>query len=94
MSQRPEPDCADVVLRLFEYVDNEAGEADCALIKAHLDECGSCLREYERDVLLKALVRRACGREPAPEALRTQIMARISRVSLTVQQEVTLREQH
>lgn len=71
-------DCADVVLRLFEYVDNEAQSADQELIRAHLDGCRSCLREYERDVLLKALVRRACGCEPAPETLRTQILARIT----------------
>ena len=81
MNQRP--DCADVVLRLFEYVDNEAGEADCRLIQQHLDECGSCLQEYERDVLLKALVRRACGCEPAPESLRSQILARITSVTVT-----------
>jgi mycothiol system anti-sigma-R factor len=77
------PDCADVVLRLFEYVDHEAEEADARVIQQHLDECGSCLREYERDVLLKALVRRACGSELAPETLRTQILARIT-TSVTV----------
>lgn len=73
-----QPDCADVVLRLFEYVDNEAEDADARVIQRHLDECGSCLREYERDVLLKTLVRRACGCETAPETLRTQILARIT----------------
>ncbi|UJH71521.1 mycothiol system anti-sigma-R factor [Ornithinimicrobium sp. INDO-MA30-4] len=76
-------DCAAVVLRLFEYVDNEAGKEDAAQIKAHLDDCGSCLREYERDLLLKALVRRACEKESAPAALRTRIMTRIT-TSVTV----------
>ncbi|HKJ13168.1 MAG TPA: mycothiol system anti-sigma-R factor [Ornithinimicrobium sp.] len=71
-------DCAAVVLRLFEYVDNEAGPEDRELIKAHLDQCGSCLREYERDLLLKSLVRRACQREEAPSALRMQVVARIT----------------
>lgn len=73
--------CADVVLRLFEYVDNETVAADSTLIKAHLEECGSCLREYERDIILKALIRRACGWEPAPETLRTQIMTSITQVT-------------
>lgn len=76
-------DCADVVLRLFEYVDNEAPAEDCARIQQHLDECGSCLREYERDLLLKSLVRRACESQRAPDTLRVQILSRISGVSLT-----------
>lgn len=73
--------CADVVLRLFEYVDNETVAADTTVIKSHLDECGSCLREYERDIILKALIRRACGCEPAPEALRSQIMTSITQIT-------------
>lgn len=79
----PETDCAQVVLRLFEYVDHEAAEEDGRRIREHLDACGSCLREYERDLLLKQLVKRACHREAAPETLRTQIMARISTIQVT-----------
>ncbi len=85
-------DCAEVVLRLFEYVDNEAAADDRSRIKEHLDECGACLREYERDLLLKALVRRACGPEPAPHQLRLQIMSRITSVSLVRVDERTGQE--
>ena len=74
-------DCTEVVLRLFEYVDNEAQAEDGRRIKQHLDACRSCLREYERDVLLKSMVRRACSGERAPEALRTAILTRISGTS-------------
>ena len=77
-----EPDCAEVVLRLFEYVDNEAGPEDRQLIEQHLDACGSCLREYERDLLLKSLVRRACEPERAPRTLRMQILSRITTVTV------------
>ena len=83
-SQPPGPpaDCADVVLRLFEYVDNEAEPVDRDRIQAHLQECVSCLAEYERDLLVKALVRRACGScEEAPASLRAQIMTRITTVT-------------
>ena len=82
---RPESgtDCAEVVLRLFEYVDHEAAEEEGRRIREHLDACGSCLREYERDLLLKQMVRRACNREAAPETLRAQILARISTISVT-----------
>ncbi len=76
-------DCAEIILRLFEYVDNEAGPEDCELIKAHLDGCGSCLREYERDILLKSLVRRACHGEQAPSSLRMQVISRITSITVT-----------
>lgn len=71
-------DCADVVLRLFEFVDDETEPFDRERIQAHLDQCGSCLAEYERDLLIKALVRRACACEEAPPGLRSQIMTRIT----------------
>ncbi|GGK65355.1 mycothiol system anti-sigma-R factor [Ornithinimicrobium pekingense] len=74
----PAADCADVVLRLFEFVDNETGPLDRARIEAHLDECGPCLAEYERDLLVKALVRRACACQQAPDTLRSQILTRIT----------------
>ncbi len=76
-------DCAEVILRLFEYLDNEADPADRERIKEHLDQCGACLREYERDLLLKSIVRRACCAEPAPSALRMQVMSRITSITVT-----------
>lgn len=81
--RRDAADCADVVLRLFEFVDNETEPVDRERIQAHLDQCGSCLAEYERDLLLKALVRRACARQAAPAQLRAQILTRIT-TSVTV----------
>ncbi|MFX0538264.1 mycothiol system anti-sigma-R factor [Ornithinimicrobium sp. Y1847] len=75
-------DCADVVLRLFEFVDEETEPLDRARIQAHLDECGACLAEYERDLLVKALIRRACACQEAPATLRSQIMTRITTVTV------------
>lgn len=74
--------CADVVLRLFEFVDDETEPLDRTRIQAHLDECSACLAEYEMDLLLKALVRRACARESAPAELRAQILTRITSVTV------------
>ncbi|QFG69153.1 mycothiol system anti-sigma-R factor [Ornithinimicrobium pratense] len=75
--------CADVVLRLFEFVDDETEPLDRHRIQAHLDECSACLAEYEMDLLLKALVRRACARQSAPAELRAQILTRITIVHRT-----------
>jgi mycothiol system anti-sigma-R factor len=77
-----ETDCSEVLDRVFEYLDNELGTLDCAKIKQHLEECGPCLREYHMDEMLKALIRRSCACEPAPEALRVRVLTRITQVRL------------
>ncbi|WP_131105392.1 mycothiol system anti-sigma-R factor [Ornithinimicrobium sufpigmenti] len=87
MSTHPEHNaagthCADVVLRLFEFVDDETEPLDRDRIQAHLDECSACLAEYQMDLLLKALVRRACARQSAPAELRAQILTRITGVTV------------
>ncbi len=75
-------DCSQVVLRVFAYIDHETAAEDTARIKAHLDGCAHCLDEYERDVLLKAMVRRSCAAQAAPGALRSRILARLTSVTV------------
>lgn len=75
-------DCSLVLMRVYEFLDGEMDEKDYARVRAHLDDCAPCLSEFELDQALKALVRRSCGWEPAPPALRMQIMATITRVSV------------
>ncbi|MBB2985809.1 mycothiol system anti-sigma-R factor [Terracoccus luteus] len=74
-------ECSEALLRVFEFLDGELGPDDCAKIQAHLDECAPCLQEYDLDTTLKAIVKRSCGSEQAPDVLRSTIM---SRISLTV----------
>ena len=60
-------DCSEVLQRVYEYLDGEMGPDDRSHIRQHLEECGPCLREYDLDQMLKALVRRSCAGEAAPE---------------------------
>jgi mycothiol system anti-sigma-R factor len=76
-----DPDCAQVLGRVYEYLDGELGAIDLDRIREHLDECGPCLRQYDLDVALKALVRRSC-RESAPADLRERIMVKITEVRI------------
>lgn len=78
-------DCSEALLRAYEYLDGELGPEDCAKIQAHLDECGPCLREYNLDTTLKALIKRSCGCESAPDSLRTTIMSRISMTVIRIE---------
>ena len=74
-------DCSRARLQLYEYLDGEMGPDDCAKIREHLDLCGPCLKEYDIDQMLKTLVRRSCGSEPAPTQLRMQIIAHITTIT-------------
>jgi mycothiol system anti-sigma-R factor len=84
-SDPDEFDCSRARLQVFEYLDGEMEPDDCAKIREHLEQCGPCLEEYDLDQMLKAIVRRSCGCEPAPTELRTQIMTRITTINLTVE---------
>ncbi|WP_116114183.1 mycothiol system anti-sigma-R factor [Austwickia chelonae] len=79
-AHRGHADCSEVLLRVFEYIDKEMTPEECERVRAHLDDCGECMSAYERDVLLKALIRRSCQGEAAPQALRMSIMTRITSV--------------
>jgi mycothiol system anti-sigma-R factor len=72
----PAPDCIDVLDAVYSYVDGELAEDDVASIRAHLEDCGPCLRQYDLEQALKALVRRSC-QDRAPDHLRTRILAEI-----------------
>ena len=74
-------DCREVLDRVYEYLDGELGSPDLAKIRQHLVECGPCLRQFDLDDAVKALVRRSCS-EAAPDQLRLRIMTRISQVRI------------
>ncbi len=78
-------DCSEVLLRVFEYIDQEMGPDDCARVRAHLEACADCMSAYECDLLLKALVRRSCGRVPAPETLRVSIVSSITTIHVGIE---------
>jgi mycothiol system anti-sigma-R factor len=69
-----------VLERVYDYLDGEMDAEEAATFREHLEECTPCLRAYDLDIALKALVRRSCQCEPAPEQLRSRIMIQISEV--------------
>jgi mycothiol system anti-sigma-R factor len=83
-------DCSEVLHRVYEYLDGEMTQADTVKIRSHLEECGPCLKEYDLDQALKAVVKRSCACEEAPVELRTSIMARITTIRLQISEEPTL----
>jgi mycothiol system anti-sigma-R factor len=71
-------DCSQVLNQMFEYLDGELGEPDLHRVREHLDECAPCMSEHDVDKVVKALIRRSCGGEVAPETLRDKIVVQIT----------------
>ena len=76
-------DCAEVLDRVFYFIDNELAQADCSEIEQHLHECGPCLKKYDLERTVKALVARSCS-EHAPETLREKVLLRIRTVQVEI----------
>ena len=73
-----EADCREVLEEVYLYLDLECSPGRRDVIRAHLDECSPCLREYGIEQEVKALVGRHCGAETAPEELRRRLRAKLA----------------
>ncbi len=91
--------CIDTLVHVDEFVDSELGPSECDRIDAHLAQCGSCRAEFARHIELKAKIAQACACREVPDDVRTQVLARISSLrisldgltfeSLTIRRDVT-----
>jgi mycothiol system anti-sigma-R factor len=77
-------ECSEALLRVFEFLDGEMAEGDHAAVRAHLDACAECLRQYDLDQMVKFVVKRSCQPEPAPVHLRASIIQRLTVVRLEI----------
>ena len=76
-------DCSEVIHQMLVFIDDELDQASCGDIQQHLEECGPCLREYNLERTVKALVARSCP-EQAPEQLRQKVLLRIREVHISL----------
>jgi mycothiol system anti-sigma-R factor len=84
-----ETDCSSVLDRVYEYIDHEMAEDDCATVQQHLDECAPCLAEFGLEQAVKALVHRSCGCDTAPEQLRLKVLSKIRQVQQDIAADST-----
>jgi mycothiol system anti-sigma-R factor len=78
-----ERECADYLEQIVYFIDNELAEADCDVVRAHLDTCNPCLEKYDLQRTVKSVVARSCS-EAAPEELRQRVMFRIREVQVRI----------
>ncbi|MFC5146306.1 mycothiol system anti-sigma-R factor [Streptomyces aureoversilis] len=72
-----ETDCSEVLDHLYEFLDHEMPDGDCAKFEVHIDECSPCLEKYGLEQAVKKLVKRCCGHDDVPADLRSKVMGRI-----------------
>ncbi|MFH8980757.1 mycothiol system anti-sigma-R factor [Streptomyces varsoviensis] len=72
-----ETDCSEVLSHLYEFLDHEMPDGDCAKFEVHIDECSPCLEKYGLEQAVKKLVKRCCGHDDVPADLRAKVMGRI-----------------
>ena len=77
-------DCAEILDKVYAYLDNEISADEVVKVRHHLDECAPCLRQYGLEQVVKALVARSCGRDPAPAGLRAKVITRIRTMHIEV----------
>jgi len=81
-----ETPCSEVLEQVYIYLDGEIDKGDYNKVRQHLDEGGPCLRQFDLDKAVKALVARSCGCEIASDALRGKVLARIREVRIQLAQ--------
>ena len=84
-AEHSKEDCADFLERIVYLLDNELDEAECALVRMHLEECSPCLETYDLQRTVKAVVARSCS-EKAPDTLKERVRVRIREIQVRIQE--------
>ena len=63
-------DCDEVLADVYLYLDDESDVDARQRIRAHLDDCAPCLRQFGLEQDVKSLVARSCGGDIAPASLQ------------------------
>ena len=82
------PDCEQALENLYLFIDREMDTASCDEIQTHIDECTSCLSEFDLERVVKSLVSRSCS-EVAPDPLRAKVLTSIRTVQVHITEQRT-----
>ena len=77
-------DCVEVIRQVYLYLDGEIDDEHCGEVRQHLSECGPCLRQFDIEQEVKALVGRCCGGEVAPDGVKDRLRAKLAEVRIEI----------
>ena len=69
--------CEEALEHLYEYLDAEMSEVQLDRLRAHIEECTTCLDEVSRERELRIVLKRSCA-EVAPDALRMRVRTQLT----------------
>ena len=72
--------CSEANEHVWDYLDGELDDQNCARIKEHLASCETCQDQYESELKLKEAVSRSCGCDEVPITLRAEITIQVARL--------------
>lgn len=73
-------DCEEALHTLYHFLDGELTSDRRAAIEKHLKECEPCLRAFDFEAELKAVIGRSC-RDQVPDHLRRRIADALAEAS-------------
>jgi mycothiol system anti-sigma-R factor len=77
-------DCVEVIRQVYLYLDGEIDDEHKGEVRQHLTECGPCLRQFDIEQEVKALVGRCCGGEVAPDGVKDRLRAKLAQVRIEI----------
>ncbi len=83
MSCDDDPDCVETLQHLDQFMDAAMTLDRYQQLQMHLEQCPPCLEQFVLQQDLRWKVADACGCSHAPEALREQILARITEIRVS-----------
>lgn len=86
MREHLSDDCAQVLARVYEFLDHEIQTADGDAIRQHLAACEPCLEKFDIEQAVKSLVGRSCGKDQAPEHLRAKVLDQLAKAQRSTTQ--------
>ncbi|AJI78316.1 MULTISPECIES: mycothiol system anti-sigma-R factor [Corynebacterium] len=66
-----------------ELLDESTSYARALAIREHIAQCDACQERLDSEEVVRALVRKCCGGQEAPQSLRQRISVQITRTEIT-----------
>jgi len=70
--------CADMMLRLDEYVDRNLSPRERRRVEAHLTRCLGCATQFQFEAILLSLIRERLRRIDVPHDLLANVLRRLA----------------
>lgn len=67
-------ECREVLVRAHLFLDGELPEDEADAMRSHLMSCEHCMDHVDAEQSVRALLRRCCIAERAPETLRVRVV--------------------